>query len=612
MTLAFLSHTASYIPHGHCYLWETPLVTLHVASDGLIAIAYFSIPLLLIYFIRQRHDLPFPGIFWLFSGFIVSCGITHLLAIWTLWHPDYWLAGAAKAFTAWISMTTAIWLLPSLRKALALPSLTEMRDLNESLRQEINERKQMAAALKESELKFRGIFDQMYQFIGLLTPEGILLEVNHTALEFGGIELDDAQGQPFWEIVWWQISLATQEKLREAIARAAQGEFVRYEVEVQGAQGQVVTLDFSLRPVLDDAGNVVLLIPEGRDISDRIQAEKALQLQAVITRNMAEGVCLVRADNGVIVYANPKFERMFGYDSGELNGQSAAIINHPNADMTPEAIVIAIREAVLAKKEATYEIYNVKKDGTPFWCEATTSVFDHPDYGPVFVAVQQDISDRKAAEAQAQIKASLEEKELLLKEIYHRVKNNLQVIFSLLNLQANNLSDAHAKAAIRESQNRIIAMSLVHEKLYQSHDLAHIELSEYVTSLAKSLLETYRSEVGQISLDVKIAACHLDIETAIPCGLILNELIANSLKYAYPQGQPGRLSIASNDSDSQQIILTIKDDGIGLPQDFDLQRVTSLGLKLVSNLAKQLRGEIKIIPSWPGTEFKLCFPQPQG
>jgi len=612
MTLAFLFNTASYIPHGHCYLWQTPLVTLHVASDGLIAIAYLSIPLLLVYFIRQRPDLPFPGIFWLFSGFIVSCGVTHLFEIWTLWHPDYWLAGAAKAFTAWISMTTAIWLLPSLQKALALPNLTEMRDLNESLRQEINDRKQMAAALKASELKFRGIFDQMYQFIGLLTPEGILLEANRTALEFGNVTLDDVLGKPFWETIWWQISPATQAHLKAAIARAAQGEFVRYEVEVQGAADNVITLDFSLRPVLDDTGQVVLLIPEGRDISDRIQAEKALQLQAIITRNMAEGICLVRADNGMIVYANPKFERMFGYDSGELNGQHVAIVNHPDAELTPAAVVDAIRAAVLANQESTYEVYNIKKDGTPFWCEATTSVFDHPDYGPVLVAVQQDISDRKAAAAQAQIKASLAEKELLLKEIYHRVKNNLQVIFSLLNLQANNLSDTHAKAAIRESQNRIIAMSLIHEKLYQSNDLAHIELSEYVTSLAKSLLETYRSEVGEVTLDIKIAACHLDIETAIPCGLILNELITNSLKYAYPQSQSGRLSIESSDSDAQQIILTIKDDGIGLPQDFELQRVASLGLKLVSNLAKQLRGEIKIVPTWPGTKFELSFPQPQG
>ncbi|RZM75718.1 PAS domain S-box protein [Leptolyngbya iicbica] len=608
--LALLPNTASYIPHGHCYLWQTPLVTLHVAADSLIAIAYFSIPLLLIYFIRQRRDLPFPGIFWLFSGFIVSCGITHLFAIWTLWHPTYWLSGAAKAFTAWISITTAIWLLPSLRKALALPSLTEMRNLNENLRQEIDDRKQIEIALKKSELKFRGIFDQMYQFIGLLTPEGILLEANRAALEFGGTEIEAVRGKPFWEIVWWQISPQTQARLREAIAQAAQGEFVRYEVEVQGANGAVITIDFSLRPVLDEAGQVVLLIPEGRDISDRIQAEKALQLQAVITRNMAEGICLVRADNGIIVYANPKFERMFGYDSGELNGQPVAVVNHPDAAMSPEVVMGSIRDLVLAKKEATYEVYNIKKDGTPVWCEATTAVFDHPDYGTVLVAVQQDISDRKTAEAQAQIKASLEEKELLLKEIYHRVKNNLQVIFSLLNLQANNLDDAHAKAALRESQNRIIAMSLVHEKLYQSSDLAHIELSDYVTSLAKSLLETYRFEVSKVSLDIKIAHCCLDIETAIPCGLILNELITNSLKYAYPQGQPGILSIESKSSDARRIVLTIRDNGIGLSPGFDLQQISSLGLQLVRNLAKQLRGEIQIVPSSLGTEFELSFPQP--
>ncbi|HEY9890066.1 MAG TPA: PAS domain-containing protein, partial [Candidatus Obscuribacterales bacterium] len=244
--------------------------------------------------------------------------------------------------------------------------------------------KQAEQALQESDLRFRGIFNQMYQFIGLLAPDGTLLEANRTALDFAAVPAAAVIGQPFWDAPWWQISAATQAQLRHAIARAAQGEFIRYEVAVQGGAGQVITIDFSLRPVFDEAGQVVLLIPEGRDISDRIQAEKQLELQAIITRNMAEGICLVQADSGEIVYANPKFERMFGYDPGELAGQHVSIVNYQDQS---EAVAQELMAAVLTQGEHTYEIQNVRKDGTPFWCEATTSVFEHPDYGKVLVAV---------------------------------------------------------------------------------------------------------------------------------------------------------------------------------------------------------------------------------
>ncbi|HEY9888827.1 MAG TPA: histidine kinase dimerization/phosphoacceptor domain -containing protein, partial [Candidatus Obscuribacterales bacterium] len=232
--------------------------------------------------------------------------------------------------------------------------------------------------------------------------------------------------------------------------------------------------------------------------------------------------------------------------------------------------------------------------------------FEHPDYGKVLVAVQQDISDRK--EAQEKIQASLKEKELLLKEIYHRVKNNLQVIYSLLNLQSRTLSDPALKAVIKDSQSRVRAMALVHEKLYQSPDLTRINLADYVKSLVRSLLETYCLNANQIATHVEIATCGLDIETALPCGLILTELISNSLKYAFPNERPGRIVITSTPAADQHIRLTIKDDGIGLPTHVNWQVVSSLGLSLVRNLAQQINAEVGIIPTATGTEFQLLLP----
>lgn len=154
------------------------------------------------------------------------------------------------------------------------------------------------------------------------------------------------------------------------------------------------------RGVYNETGKPLKMLGIIFDVSDRKQVEQALELQAVITRNMAEGICLVRADNGFIVYANPKFEQMFGYDSGELNGQHISIINYASEPVIAQEVNQSIRTAVLQSGEATYQVNNVKKDGTPFWCSATTSVFSHPEYGDVLVAVHQDITERKQAEAE--------------------------------------------------------------------------------------------------------------------------------------------------------------------------------------------------------------------
>ncbi|PZV03140.1 MAG: diguanylate cyclase [Leptolyngbya sp.] len=342
------------------------------------------------------------------------------------------------------------------------------------------------------------------------------------------------------------------------------------------------------------------------DISDRKQAEQIQEFQAVITRNMAEGICVVRADNGIIAYANRKFEQMFGYDPGELNGQHVSVVNYATDTVSAEDVTQTIRRAVLDNREATYEVHNIKKDGTPFWCSATTSVFAHPEYGVVLVAVQQDISDRK--ESEARLQASLKEKDLLLKEIYHRVKNNLQVIYSLLNLQSRKVSDPAALSVLRDSQSRVRAMALVHEKLYKSQDLAHIDLADYIQSLAYSLLETYRAGSHRIALRLEIEPYSLDIETALPCGLMLTELMSNSLKYAFPDGRPGEIAIVSSVGPDHKISLRVQDDGVGLPNDFDLQHMSSLGLSLVQNLSKQIKGDVVVAAQPVGSAFQITFP----
>ncbi|HEY9725115.1 MAG TPA: PAS domain S-box protein, partial [Chroococcales cyanobacterium] len=292
----------SFIPHGHCYLWKPGLVWLNIVSNSLIAIAYYSIPIALLYFVKKRRDLPYSRLFLLFSAFIISCGTTHIMDVWTLWHPTYWLSSFLKAVTAFFSVYTAIALMPVIPQALQLPSPSQLKAANHKLEAEIVERKRIEEKLRESDRRFRAIFNNTYQFTGLLTPDGILLEANQTALDFAGLELNDVIGRSFWEAHWWTISPPTQERLKEAIAQVAHtGEFVRYEVDVRGADDCVATIDFSLKPVKDESDRVVLLIPEGRDITQRKQAERALcELNAELEERVKQRTAELEAANQLL------------------------------------------------------------------------------------------------------------------------------------------------------------------------------------------------------------------------------------------------------------------------------------------------------------------------
>jgi two-component sensor histidine kinase len=224
--------------------------------------------------------------------------------------------------------------------------------------------------------------------------------------------------------------------------------------------------------------------------------------------------------------------------------------------------------------------------------------------------LQLEIGERKLA--QEQLKASLREKEVLLKEIYHRTKNNMQVITSLLNLQSKQIDEPRYVGLFNESRNRISSMALVHEKLYRSKNLSSIDFQDYITSLANGLLTFYGTGFGKVSLTVNAGGTVLGIDTAIPCGLIINELISNSLKYAFPGGRSGRILIDLKKTDAgntpdNEYELTVSDDGIGLPGDIDITHTKSLGLQLVTNLTMhQLRGSIELRRT-DGTAFFIRF-----
>jgi two-component sensor histidine kinase len=218
------------------------------------------------------------------------------------------------------------------------------------------------------------------------------------------------------------------------------------------------------------------------------------------------------------------------------------------------------------------------------------------------ISLGLEASKRKKAEED--LKASLKEKEILMKEIHHRAKNNLTIISSLLNLQSRHINDKEALGVFRESQNRARSMALIHEKLYRSDDLRKIDFGEYIRSLTIELFNSYRASQG-IELNMDIANINLDINTAVPLALIVNEIVTNSLKYAFPDKKTGNVSVSFG-KDNDELKLIVEDNGIGFPMDLDFRNTNSLGMQLVNSLTEQIKGNIKLERD-EGTKFIIDF-----
>jgi two-component sensor histidine kinase len=209
--------------------------------------------------------------------------------------------------------------------------------------------------------------------------------------------------------------------------------------------------------------------------------------------------------------------------------------------------------------------------------------------------------------SEEKIRKSLDEKEVLLKEIHHRVKNNLQIISSLLNLQTGQVKDRQLLEILRESQNRIRSMALIHERLYRSADFSNVDFGQYVNGLTTYLVRSYASDSRSFNLQVDVQDVSLGVDVAIPCGLIINELVSNCLKHAFPPGVQGEVCVSLR-RDEERYRLRVEDNGIGLPGDIDLKKVESLGLQLVETLSTQIGASIDITTApGKGSAFTISF-----
>jgi two-component sensor histidine kinase len=226
----------------------------------------------------------------------------------------------------------------------------------------------------------------------------------------------------------------------------------------------------------------------------------------------------------------------------------------------------------------------------------------------LYERAQGEITERHQAEQK--LRVSLHEKEILLKEIHHRVKNNLQVVSSLLSLQARQIDDERAVTLINDSQNRVRAMALIHEKLYQSSDLSSIDFAEYVRGLTQYLIRTYGSATKQVTFHVQAEDVWLSLNAAVPCGLIINELVSNAFEHAFPDDFLGTIELTAS-MVGDMVTLTIADNGVGIPAEEDILSGDTLGVQLVHSLVSQLDGDLTLHRE-NGTRFEITFCDPHG
>lgn len=349
------------------------------------------------------------------------------------------------------------------------------------------------------------------------------------------------------------------------------------------------------------------MLQERVTVKTKQLAEKNTELEKLsIVASKTDNAVLIASADTTIEWCNDAFARMALNASIEEN-----IIGKTIGDLNLySSIQEKIQESVAEKKSKLFESQLNFNDGLVHWINSTlTPIYDENGTLKKFVLVDTDITSAKMM--QDQIKSSLKEKDVLLKEIHHRVKNNLQIIISLLNLQSDYIKDEQTLKAVTDGQNRVRSMALVHEKFYQSEELSEIDFNDYAGKLLRFLVQSYGSDKHPVTTLITGDTVSLDMDTAMPCGLLLNEIISNSYKYAFVDGREGKIEINFQKTGSNVISMRISDNGVGFPTDFSIDKSETLGMQLINALTSQIDGEVKF-ESNQGASFTITFSYPKS
>ena len=466
---------------------------------------------------------------------------------------------------------------------------------------DISARKKVEAALTESEERFRTLYENATVGLYRTTPDGRILLANPALVRMMGYD-------SFEELAAIDLS---QDGQGPDYARSYFTEKIRTDIFIQGLEaawkkkdGTTIYVRESARAVLDRDGRVKYYEGTVEDVTARKRAELELQASEKKFRrifdNSLEGIFQTTVE-GRILAANKAMARMFGFRTvREFMGEN---VNAHYVDPGDRAKILEILKA--EDEIHNREIQLRRKDGTVFHALLNATVLlDAAGRIDFIEGMLADISilvDSKAA-----LQAAVREKEALIKETHHRVKNNMQVISGLLSLQSRRLRDPEAVKAFRDSQLRIRTISQVHDIVHRSHAPDGVELDTYLTHLAESILGPQEKCADRIALETDLEPVRFNLKTAIALGLIVHELVTNAARHAFPGDRRGTIRLSLRLRDEKGFLLSVRDDGVGLPPEIEIGRTKSTGLQLVEMLSGQLEGTLESGPP-PGTDIRISF-----
>jgi len=513
---------------------------------------------------------------------------------------------------------------------------------------DITGRRRIEQAVRKSEERLRRITDNMLDMICQVDVQGICQYASPSVRKVLGFELSEVLGKPLARFVDRRDYPRVVRLFRDLVREPRSG---KTEYRCRNADGRIIWLESIINPLFDHGTTASGFVVGSVDITDRMKAEETLRLdesrletllrlnqmtgasmQQVTDFALEEAVRLTKSTKGYLAFVNDD-ETVLTMHAWSKSAMAECQVDDVQR-IYPVVTTGLWGEPVRQRKPFIvndYEQRNPLKKGLPpghvgIRRHMGIPVFD----GDHIVAVagvankEEEYSNSDVRQltllmegmwlllqrqrSDDKIRKSLEEKEVLLKEIHHRVKNNLQIISSLLNLQTGQVRDQHLLEILRESQNRIRSMALIHERLYRSEDFSRVDFGQYVNGLATYLVRSYAGDSRSFNLHVDVQDVSLGVDIAIPCGLIINELVSNCLKHAFLPGTQGEVAVTLR-REGERYLLRVEDNGVGLPGDIDLKKVESLGLQLVETLSTQIGASIAVSTGpGQGAAFEISFP----
>jgi PAS domain S-box-containing protein len=463
-----------------------------------------------------------------------------------------------------------------------------------------------ARLLRESEENLSITLHSIGDAVMATDPAGRVTRMNPVAERLTGWSLAQAGGRPLAE-VFRIVNASTRQAVTDPVQLVmAKGQVVGLanHTVLLAKGGQEYQIADSAAPIHNAEGTIVGVVLVFSDVTEKYQVEAALReshdsLRSIL-QTAHDGFWRLDAQ-GTLLEVNPSYCRKSGYSEEELIGMRI-----PDLEALESAADTAKHiQRVIEDGGGQFESAHRRKDGS-VWPVEVSVAFHHAGEGQMFVFVR-DISERK--QAQEALQVSLKEKVALLNEVHHRVKNNLQVITSLLRLEGGRCKQSDTRAVLVDMQGRIRSMALLHESLYRTGIFASIDLGYYLSQIATQAFRNQADQTGAIRLRLELNPLQVGMDQATPCGLLVNELISNCLKHGFPEGHTGEVSMTLGPvSDSPLWRLVVRDNGVGLPADFEEKRTSSLGLQLVGDLSAQIKGTLDIdLAPGVGATFTVTF-----